>query len=321
MKTDRTSTRASFRRPGGWRPSPAMAVALLALVVAMSGTAIATTQLSKNSVGSRNIKPGAVTHSDIRNGAIRGSKLGKEGVTDDKLARGAVTARTLRDGIVNGAKLSEGAVSSGKLALGAVLAGNLGKESVLGDKIGKGAVDGESVADGSLGTEDFSGAIPAVRVTATQNQDVSNGGPGVDLAFDSEVFDTRNMHTNSGPDNTKIFAPVDGVYVITGNIAWSTKANAQGLLGINIDKNSDDAGTFSLAGDTQATDTYEANVEVLTQNVSTIAWLEAGDYVELRAIQTLTQFPAETHPTIHSEAVPAESVPELSMVWVAPGPS
>jgi hypothetical protein len=321
METDRNSTRASFRRPRGWRPSPAMAVALLALVIAMSGTAIATTQLSKNSVGSRNIKPGAVTHSDLRNGAVRGSKLGDSGITDDKLAKGAVTAQALGDGVVGRAKLAGGAVSSDKLALGAVLAGNLGKESVLSGKIGKGAVNGESVADGSLDTEDFSGAIPAVRVTATQNQDVSNGGPGVDLAFDSEIFDTRNMHTDSGPDNTKIFAPVDGVYVITGNVVWSSKGNAQGFLAINIDKNGDEEGAFSLAGDAGATDTYEANIEVPTQNVSTIAWLRAGDYVELRAIQTLTQFPAETHPTIRTEAIPAESVPELSMVWVAPGPS
>lgn len=301
MKIDRTSIRATVRRLVRRRPSPAMAVALLALVVAMSGTAIAATELGKNSVGSGNIKPGAVTYSDLRNGAIRDSKLGREGVTDDKLARGAVTGQALRDGVVGAAKL--------------------GRKSVLNDKIGKGAVDGESIADGSLGTSEFSSSIPAARVTATQSQDVPSGGPGVNLAFDSEQFDTRNMHTDSGPDNTKIFAPVDGVYLITGNVAWSTKANAQGYSSIHIQKNDSDENSIWLANNARAIDTYEANIEVPTQGVSTIALLKAGDYVKLRVNQGLTQFPAETHPTIRSEAIPAESVPELSMVWLAPGPS
>jgi hypothetical protein len=305
MKIELTWIRAASDRLRNHRPSPAMAVALLALLVAMSGTAIATTQLSKNSVGSGNIKPGAVAYSDLRNGAIRDSKLGREGVT----------AEALRDGGVVGAKLGEEAVSSGKLALGAVLAGNLGKESVLNDKLADGAVDGNSVADGALGTEDFSSGIPAARVTATQDQDVLHE-QNVNLAFDSEMFDTANMHTNSGIDNTKLVAPVDGVYWVSGYVEWSGKSNAQGSRLIAISKN--DSGP--VVRDVRPNDTFEANVEVLDQSVSTVVVLKAGDYVKLRIYQDTTQYPAETNPTISSLAIPGNNSPELSMVWIAPGP-
>jgi hypothetical protein len=321
MNSALSAVSRGLRRLSEARPSPAMGVALAALVVAMSGTAIATSQLGKNSVGSGNIRPGAVAYPDLRKGAVRGSKLGKEGIAADKLAEGAITGPALRDGVVGEAKLSDEAVSSRKLALGAVLAANLGTGSVLNDKIARGAVDGESVADGSLGTDDFSGGIPAVRVTATQNQDLPSEQNNVALAFDSEVLDTRNMHTTSGADNTKLVAPVDGVYIITGFVFWSSKDNAQGIRTIHIDRNRDDEGAFSLATDARSIDTYEASVEVPSQSVSSIAFLEAGDYVELRVFQETTLFPAETHPTIHSEAGgTAESAPELSMVWIAPGP-
>jgi hypothetical protein len=54
------------------RPSPAMVVALIALVAAASGSAYAA--LSKNSVGSKQLKKGAVKTVDIRKNAVTGKK-------------------------------------------------------------------------------------------------------------------------------------------------------------------------------------------------------------------------------------------------------
>jgi hypothetical protein len=54
------------------RPSPAMIVALIALVAAVSGSAYAA--LSKNSVGTKQLKKGAVRTSDLRNNAVTGKK-------------------------------------------------------------------------------------------------------------------------------------------------------------------------------------------------------------------------------------------------------
>jgi hypothetical protein len=61
-----------------FRPSPALVVSIIALVVALGGTGYAASTLPKNSVSSGQIKRGAVHNSD--------------------LARGAVTSSTVRDG-------------------------------------------------------------------------------------------------------------------------------------------------------------------------------------------------------------------------------
>ena len=54
------------------RPSPAMVVAMIALIAAVSGSAYAA--LSKNSVGTKQLKKGAVHTSDLKNNAVTGKK-------------------------------------------------------------------------------------------------------------------------------------------------------------------------------------------------------------------------------------------------------
>ena len=62
------------------RPSPALVVAIIALVASLMGTAYAA-QLGKNSVGSRQLKSKAVTTGKIANNAVRGAKVAKNSLT------------------------------------------------------------------------------------------------------------------------------------------------------------------------------------------------------------------------------------------------
>ncbi len=62
-----------FRR---LRPSPSMGVALLALAVALSGTAYAA-----NKIGSNQIKKNAVTTSKIKKNAVTAAKIEERGAT------------------------------------------------------------------------------------------------------------------------------------------------------------------------------------------------------------------------------------------------
>jgi hypothetical protein len=73
------------------RPSPAMVVALLALCLALGGTAVAATKLSKNAVKTKNIKNGAVTESKIAGNAVTEGKIAGNAVTEGKIASGAVS--------------------------------------------------------------------------------------------------------------------------------------------------------------------------------------------------------------------------------------
>ena len=61
------------------RPSPAMVVAVVALIAALSGTAYAA--LGKNSVGTRQLKAKAVTSGKIANNAVTSAKVAQNSLT------------------------------------------------------------------------------------------------------------------------------------------------------------------------------------------------------------------------------------------------
>jgi hypothetical protein len=70
------------------RPSPAMIVAIIALVAALTGTAYAA--LGKNSVGSRQLKAQAVTTGKIANNAVNSAKVAKGSLTGADINVGAL---------------------------------------------------------------------------------------------------------------------------------------------------------------------------------------------------------------------------------------
>jgi len=55
------------------RPSPAMIVALLALLVALGGTSYAAFKLPKNSVGGKQLKKNSVTSAKVKNHSLKGT--------------------------------------------------------------------------------------------------------------------------------------------------------------------------------------------------------------------------------------------------------
>jgi hypothetical protein len=73
------------------KPSPAMIVAILALIVAMAGGAYAAA-LPKNSVGPKQLKKNAVKTGKIVNGAVTSDKIANSAVTSGKIAGQAVTS-------------------------------------------------------------------------------------------------------------------------------------------------------------------------------------------------------------------------------------
>jgi hypothetical protein len=72
-------------------PSPAFAVATVALIVAMAGTGYAAFKLPKNSVGTKQLKNGAVTTPKLKNGAITSVKIKNGAVNKSKLNLAGVT--------------------------------------------------------------------------------------------------------------------------------------------------------------------------------------------------------------------------------------
>lgn len=137
------------------RPSPAMAVAMLALMISLGGTAIggkkaAAPKIPANSITSKHLKKGAVRASDIAANAVTAKAISALAVTTAALGDGVVTTAKLGDGAVTAPKLTEGIVTAGKLADGAVTAPKLANAAITAPKLGAGAVTSEAIATAAV---------------------------------------------------------------------------------------------------------------------------------------------------------------------------
>jgi hypothetical protein len=93
------------------RPSPALVVAIIALIVSLTGTAWAVSSLPKNSVGSRQLKSKSVTTGKIGTNAVNGSKVQNGSLTgqDIDLAKlGTVPAATAAESATRASALVDG---------------------------------------------------------------------------------------------------------------------------------------------------------------------------------------------------------------------
>jgi hypothetical protein len=89
------------------RPSPAMVVASLALLIALGGTSVAAVdQLRRNSVGTLQLKNNAVTAPKIASNAVIATKIRSGAVTNAKIAADAVTSAKIADGTVTATDLA-----------------------------------------------------------------------------------------------------------------------------------------------------------------------------------------------------------------------
>jgi len=151
-----------------------MVVAMIALVVAIGGTAIAATkigtkQLKNNAVTAKKIKKNAVTASKIKAKAVATGKLAASSVATGKIAASAVTGSKIAASAVTGSKIADGTVTGSKIADGTVTGGKIADGAVTGTKIATNAVDGSKVADDSIDsakTSDYK-VFGVLQVTAT----------------------------------------------------------------------------------------------------------------------------------------------------------
>jgi hypothetical protein len=99
------------------RPSPALVVSVIALIVALGGTSYAAFSLPKNSVGPRQLRKNAVTTGAIRRGAVTGSKIADNTITGKQINLAAL-------GTVPAANAANTANSAGQAGNAANLGGS-----------------------------------------------------------------------------------------------------------------------------------------------------------------------------------------------------
>lgn len=128
-------------------PSPAMAVASIALFVSIGGVGYAAAR-----IGTGDIRNGAVTARKLHDHAVTARKLHTDAVTPRKIKRLAVKTRKLADLAVTTDKLADGSVTAGKLATGSITSGRLADLTITTGKLADLAVTTAKLADRSITT-------------------------------------------------------------------------------------------------------------------------------------------------------------------------
>jgi hypothetical protein len=92
---------------------------------------------------------------------------------------------------------------------------------------------GIDVKNGSLGTAEFARSIPGVHATRSTSQIIPDGSTFTPIAFDEERYDTASMHSNLIiSNNSRLTAPVDGIYELTAAVLWGTSDDETRAMGL-----------------------------------------------------------------------------------------
>lgn len=191
-------------------PSPAMIIAMVALFVAMGGSAYAGAKLSKNSVTTKTIKNSAVTGKKIKNGSITGADIKGDSLTGAQVNEGSL-------GKVGDAETLDGVDSAGFAPAKSVLSWNVPMNRgdaprVLG-KLGSFTFTGRCEVSGA-------NSSAYVDVTSSVDNAYSSNDSDLDVGETNQWISYNNFTSNERDYTTYepyFLDPVSGASVLDGD--------------------------------------------------------------------------------------------------------
>jgi len=150
-----------------FRPSPALIVACVALVMALTGSAIAA-GVAKNSVRSPQIADGTVRTLDLRDDSVNAAKIAKDQVGAEEIAENAVSSPEVAPDSLTAGDLGPASVGSSEVADQSLTANDLGPDSVGSSEIATDSVGPSELQTASVRSAELA-AIVQVSNDATIN--------------------------------------------------------------------------------------------------------------------------------------------------------
>lgn len=126
--------------------SVANVLSLVALFVALGGSAYAATKLGPGQVKAVNIATQAVTNPKIKTQAVTSGKIKNNGINSIDLGKNSVVNSKIKKKAVTNSKLGNNSVGTSKVKSGAITEAKLGKEAVGRTKIGYEAIDSSKIS-------------------------------------------------------------------------------------------------------------------------------------------------------------------------------
>jgi hypothetical protein len=137
------------------RPSPAMAVAMAALVLGMTGAAIALP--GKGTVSTNDIKKGAIKGKLIAPGAIKGKSIAKGAVGSQQIKGKSIKGNRIKDGGIKAKQIADATITAKKIEDGTIT----GKQVAANGLSSANIVDLKAVGPAKLAATDGAGADAA----------------------------------------------------------------------------------------------------------------------------------------------------------------
>jgi hypothetical protein len=190
------------------RPSPALAISLIALFVALGGTGYAAVtingkNLTNKSVAGKKLKNKTITGGKIKNATITGGKIKNGTLTGDKVANGTLTGAKVANESLTGAQVNESTLAQVPNAARAAVATTVNPGAVNASTLGGivtrqltvevantggfaqnvACADGERLIGGGVRW-----TAPVNAALIIQSSGPSNVAPGPDVPLDGEAF-------------------------------------------------------------------------------------------------------------------------------------
>jgi hypothetical protein len=183
-----------------FRPSPAMIIACVALLLALTGSAIAA-GVAKNSVRSAQIVDGTVRTLDLRDNAVNAPKIAADAVGAEEIAENAVSSPEVAQDSLTAADLGPASVTSSEVADQSLTANDLGPDSVGSSEVAADAVGSSELAANAVNSSEL-GTV-TIRTSAPQAiANTNSGSVSVDCAPGEQVLSGGGQPGNFGVEMT-----------------------------------------------------------------------------------------------------------------------